>query len=306
MGLDVALDLPGPKAGPAAAAETLLDRLRRGGGIQLFGGAVASSAPGGPDGSAEPPPGPSERAPPPGFAQLLPAEQEAWMAPFRAVVDAIAAMPDAEAADVATLKVLAAMGRAYYSPDNAGHFGLASTHYNHFTSPIRRYPDLVVHRQLKWLLSGRAGPEPHSQQSLRTLCDHRSAQERAADALERRIKASCLVLASVAEGTKTASARVTGITPASLFVLRGDGIEARIPTRELPGAPFQADEWESMLFQVRRDEEPPDAGSLSAWLDPESGELRRVRARLADRVTVALAGRDVAAGRTGARLVAWG
>jgi len=110
------------------------------------------------------------------------------------------------------------------------------------------------------------------------------------------MKASCLVL--VAADTASGPARVTGFSPAWLFVARDDGIEARLAQRDLPGAPFEVDLWESMLFQQA-------PGDPRAWLDPETGEERLVRARLGDKVTVALAGRDVAAGRTGARLVAW-
>lgn len=316
IGLDVDLDLPGPapSAAGAASAMSLLDQLKAGGGkLNLFGGGISLGAPGNSGNPEKPDSSASARSPetpmaPAGFAALPLADQEAWLRPFRDAVDAIADLEDENLAEVATLKVLASMGRAYYSPDNQGHFGLALTHYSHFTSPIRRYPDLVVHRNLKWLIDGRKGAPPHTADGLRTLCDHCSNQERAADGLERRIKSSCLVLASL-QGTTEGRARVTGITPASLFVLRGDGIEARIPHRDLPGGPYQVDEWESLLFTGERDDPSrfADASTkdLLEWLDPESGEVRRVRCRLGQGVAVALAGRDVAEGRTGARLVAW-
>ncbi|WP_111746311.1 ribonuclease R [Salinisphaera orenii] len=51
--------------------------------------------------------------------------------------------------------MLQSLSRAYYAPDNGGHFGLALDHYLHFTSPIRRYPDLLVHRGIKHLLAGK-------------------------------------------------------------------------------------------------------------------------------------------------------
>jgi exoribonuclease R len=309
MGIQADLTLPRkPGAAAQPMGESLLDRLKSGGGkLNLFGGGIELAGPQGADPTAmAKPPEPVKAQ---GFSDLDPEQQEAWLRPFRTIVDLLADHPDRDLAEVATLKLLGCMGRAHYTPDNEGHFGLASTHYCHFTSPIRRYPDLVVHRNLKWHLAGRPGAAPHTQESLRALCDHCSNQEKAADGLERRIKASCLVLASLQSDSGSRRARVTGITPASLFVLCDDGIEARVPARDLPGGPYQADEWESMLVAPEREAaERMDAVELKrmlARIDPDSGEPVRVRARLADRVTVRLAGRDAAAGRTGAQLLEW-
>jgi ribonuclease R len=78
--------------------------------------------------------------------------------------------------------VLRAMRLAIYSPDNAGHFGLAVDTYTHFTSPIRRYPDLIVHRAIKQALNGAEfDPYPYSEAELRSLCEHSSMTERRAD-----------------------------------------------------------------------------------------------------------------------------
>jgi ribonuclease R len=83
--------------------------------------------------------------------------------------------------------VLRSMKKAVYQPQNIGHFGLAFTHYTHFTSPIRRYPDLIVHRMLKKLKGGRY-PEKLNRQIDNILINvgrHCSETERTAEAAER-------------------------------------------------------------------------------------------------------------------------
>ncbi len=70
---------------------------------------------------------------------------------LQAVLDAAATRPEK---DLITLRVLRSMKRAVYSTANIGHYGLASRVYTHFTSPIRRYPDLLVHRLLRAALAG--------------------------------------------------------------------------------------------------------------------------------------------------------
>ncbi len=78
--------------------------------------------------------------------------------------------------------LLRSMNQAVYSPDNHGHFGLAYEAYTHFTSPIRRYPDLLVHRAIRHILSGQPVEEFHyGLEDMVILGEHCSMTERRAD-----------------------------------------------------------------------------------------------------------------------------
>lgn len=93
---------------------------------------------------------------------------------------------------------LRTMMQARYLPDNDGHFGLASECYCHFTSPIRRYADLIVHRALKHELGlevGGPGGRPYGEKKLRDISDHVSARERVAmDAEREMLKRSTILI----------------------------------------------------------------------------------------------------------------
>ncbi|MBS0366125.1 MAG: ribonuclease R [Proteobacteria bacterium] len=82
--------------------------------------------------------------------------------------------------------VVRAMPQAVYQPANIGHFGLALTHYAHFTSPIRRYPDLVVHRTLKAMINARGGAAVrYTEGELSALGESTSRLEKRADEADR-------------------------------------------------------------------------------------------------------------------------
>jgi ribonuclease R len=86
--------------------------------------------------------------------------------------------------------VVRAMPQAIYQPTNIGHFGLALTHYAHFTSPIRRYPDLVVHRTLKALIGAQGGSgERYALSDLGPLGEQTSRLEKRADEADRYVSA---------------------------------------------------------------------------------------------------------------------
>ena len=98
---------------------------------------------------------------------------------YQAVLEAVSEKPEAVLVQGALLRTLS---QAVYSPDSDGHFGLALDDYAHFTSPIRRYPDLNVHRTIKWALQEGAGAvEPDDDEALQVLGVHCSERERNAE-----------------------------------------------------------------------------------------------------------------------------
>ncbi len=132
--------------------------------------------------------------------------------------------------------VLRSMPQAYYSAFNEGHFGLASEHYCHFTSPIRRYPDLVVHRILKQhLLPGGYSKEKAKrlQSRLPAIAQQSSERERAAVEAERASiemkKAQYMEQRLGEEYTGI----INGVTHFGLFVELENTVEGMIPVTEL-------------------------------------------------------------------------
>lgn len=107
---------------------------------------------------------------------------------LNAVMDKIEGHPDAEILKVQLLK---AMMRARYSPDALGHYGLAKGDYCHFTSPIRRYADLIVHRAFSRLSGTPSAPLPPSG-TLAAIADHISETERNSAAAENEAQQSMM------------------------------------------------------------------------------------------------------------------
>lgn len=121
------------------------------------------------------------------------------------------------------MSLLRSMSQARYQPNNMGHFGLAYTAYTHFTSPIRRYPDLIVHRSIRYLLNYKdLSAQAYDLEDLEQLGIHTSARERRADEASRFVQS--LLKASYVEQFvgETLPGVVSGVTNFGLFVTLDD------------------------------------------------------------------------------------
>jgi ribonuclease R len=133
--------------------------------------------------------------------------------------------------------VLRTLQRALYEPECLGHYALASPFYCHFTSPIRRYPDLLVHRQLKLLLRGRVEREAERSrlvERLPILGEHTSQTERRAEQSERDLLQWKKVRFLAGRAGETFRGRITGVQPFGLFVqLDGYYVDGLVPIRTM-------------------------------------------------------------------------
>ena len=135
---------------------------------------------------------------------------------------------------------LRAMMKAKYSVHNIGHFGLAFDYYTHFTSPIRRYPDTMVHRLLtRYAQGGRSANEKHYEE----LCEHCSEMELVAQNAERDSIKYKMVEFMVDKVGETFAAHISGITSYGIYAeIDENHCEGMIPMRDLSDDYYEFDE----------------------------------------------------------------
>ena len=153
--------------------------------------------------------------------------------------------------------LLRALERARYVDYLAPHFGLASAAYTHFTSPIRRYPDLIVHRLLKAQLRGTLETEPDTAgmvPELTWLAEHSSHMEREAEMAENdsvRFKLCELMAQHIDE---VFPGIITGVTNFGLFVQLANTAEGLVHIDSLPGDHYRYDATKHWLFGEKHGE----------------------------------------------------
>lgn len=135
--------------------------------------------------------------------------------------------------EMVTMLFLRAMTRAEYSPRNLGHYGLGLKAYCHFTSPIRRYPDLIVHRMLKAQLIKRPEDFGQQQNAIGWLCEHSSEMERVAESASTESQKAHIVEYMQQFIGQEFDAIVSGVATYGLYVRLENCAEGLVPIRML-------------------------------------------------------------------------
>jgi ribonuclease R len=200
---------------------------------------------------------------------------------FRQLLETIRERPDAALLESVVLR---SQSLAVYAPDNIGHFGLALSAYAHFTSPIRRYPDLLVHRAIKHALAG-GRPDtylysPHAMAALSLQCSERSRRaDEAQREVDERYRAAWMEQHVGGEFAGT----ISGVTSFGLFIeLDESKVNGLVHVTQLPKDFYHFDPIRKTLTGERRGREYRLGDRVEIVVLKASVEDRRIDFRLVE------------------------
>ena len=215
------------------------------------------------------------------FKLRLPPHGRVHPKDFRALLEKIRDRPDAALLESVILR---SQSLAVYAPENIGHFGLALEAYAHFTSPIRRYPDLLVHRAIKHALSGRKPDQfdysPHAMAALALQCSERSRRaDEAQREVDERYRAAWMEQHVGGEFDGT----ISGVTSFGLFIeLDESKVNGLVHVTQLPSDYYHFDPVRKTLTGERRGKEYRLGDRVRIVVLKASVEDRRIDFRLVE------------------------
>lgn len=160
--------------------------------------------------------------------------------------------------DMVNFATLRSMSKAEYKATNDGHYGLNFADYCHFTSPIRRYPDLAIHRIIKKYLAGEKNLKARYSQWVKDVSKKSSERERRAEEAERKVDDVLVAKYMTRHVGEIYPAKISGVTEWGVFARIANGIEGCVRVEKLPGGEYSFDKNKFRLSCGKRCYKPGD------------------------------------------------
>ncbi len=217
------------------------------------------------------------------FKLKMPPADEVTPADFSALLKKVHDRPEAELIQSVLLR---AQSMAVYHPENQGHFGLALDAYAHFTSPIRRYPDLLVHRAIRYALTkGKPADYTYSESQMASMAVHCSQRERRAEEAERDVDERFKCAWMEKHVGEEFAGTITGVTSFGLFVeLAASRVSGLVHVSQLPNDYYKFDPTRHLLSGERTGESYRLGDYVSVQVLRASLEDRKIDFRLVARL----------------------